>query len=61
MPTVNYFRSGKTRFLGCNLKSAVMAMKDGGYVQLSLPPTVPESLQSRIDKLKARHHFYHRL
>jgi len=60
MPTVNYSRSGKP-VSWLQFESAVMAMKDGGYVQLSLPPTVPESLQSRIDKLKARHHFYHRL
>jgi hypothetical protein len=42
-------------------EAAVLAKKDGEYIQLSLPPTEPKNFTERVRELKARKNFNHRL
>jgi hypothetical protein len=42
-------------------KAAVLAMKEGEYIQLSLPPTEPKNFAARVRRLKETKNFYYRL
>ena len=44
-----------------DFEAAVLAKKDGEYVQLSLPPIVPKSFSERLQELRTRKYFGHRL